>query len=661
MRTPAPVVATVGADPNALATAAAAIDAAGRADVMLVTAGARPPAGWVDALRAAAATDTTIASASAMCPPATPAPTPLSDGVDAADAVQRWSARIRPRIAAPAGNAVLLRRAALDAAGALDAELGDLPAALVDWGERCTALGLGHVLVDDVLVAGPPARGATSADAELDRRWPQRHDHRETLAAAPALERAMLACGRGLAQISVTLDCRALTAVRMGTQVHALEVAAALLRTGRVALRALVPPDLDDAARAALASHGAGAELLDYRDAAAGGVPVTGVVHRPSQVFSADDLALLVPLGRRLVITHQDLIAYRIPAYHADTGAWQRYRSMTRHALGAADDVVFFSEHARADALADDLVDTARTGVVPIGVDHSALPQVAGAPPPELRTSAGEYVLCLGTDLRHKHRVFALRLLGALRAGGWEGRLVLAGGHAPHGSSREDEERLLAADPALAAATVRLGAVEESERRWLTEHAAAVLYPTLYEGFGLVPFEAAAAGVPTLFAAQSSLVELLPAQLAVIEPWDSDASAAAALPLLTDEAARAPHVEAIAAVASRLTWDRAAHALVDRYEALTARPPREATSGPRARLRLEQSLDESERIRRADAARFDDYKAAVGRDALGLVGPGGLLDTADQRALLAVAARPPLRRMLFAGLRAIYAIGHRKR
>ena len=158
---------------------------------------------------------------------------------------------------------------------------------------------------------------------------------------------------------------------------------------------------------------------------------------------------------------------------------------------------------------------------------------------------------------------------------------------------KAEEDRLLAADPDLAGAVKRLPAVDEPERLWLTAHATAIAYPTLYEGFGLVPFESAAAGVPTLFASQAALAELLPAELAVLSPWDPEGSAEASLPLLTDPGTRRSHVEAVKRAGRELTWDRTANMLVDCYEALVGRPPREATAGPRARLRLERLLDES--------------------------------------------------------------------
>ena len=635
---------------------------AGRADVAVVTAGSMVFPGWLDALADAAATDTTVASASAMtaATPWAPATPPGLAAADAAAAMSRRSARVRPRVPEPTGPVVLLRRPALDALGAPDPELGDLMSALVDWGERCTAMGFSHVLADDVLVTPPAAASLTEqAATELQRRWPHRESYHRVAGGSSALQRAIAAAGRDFAPLTVTFDGRAFGPGRAGTQVHGLELATALLRTGRVALRVLVPPDLTDEAGAALATAGPH-ELLGYEEAIADhSPPASDIVHRPSQVFSADDLRLLVPLGRRIVLTHQDLIAYRIPGYHDTPEHWERYRSVTRHALGSADHVVFFSHHALADALADDLVDPELASVVPIGVDHRATANAGATPPAALVGSErGRHLLCLGTDLRHKQRPFAIRLFAELRRRGWSGRLVLAGPHVSHGSSADDEHRLLATDPELAAQVTDLGPVNEPERAWLMEHAAAIVYPTLYEGFGLLPFEAAEAGVPCLFASQTSLRETLPPELASLVPWDVDASAAASLQLLADGPARTAHVAALRAAAERFRWDRTANALVDRYEDVLSRPSREARTGPRERLVLEEQLEVSNRARDTAVA---EYRSMLGEDGLSLVAPGGVLDRRNQRALLAFAARPALRRPLFWALRLAYRVGHRRR
>ena len=107
-----------------------------------------------------------------------------------------------------------------------------------------------------------------------------------------------------------------------------------------------------------------------------------------------------------------------------------------------------------------------------------------------------------------------------------------------------------------------LGAVDESGKGWLLEHALATVYPSVYEGFGLVPFEAALAGVPCVFAPQASLAEIAPGT-ATIVPWEPRVSAQLVHELLTDGDTRERHVSELAEQARALTWDATASAMVD--------------------------------------------------------------------------------------------------
>lgn len=637
-------------------TLRAAVDAAGRADVAVVLPGVEPFGDWLQRLVAAAHCDSAIATASAMLSGGRWAPSPLrADALeqDAATVVAH-SARLRPRISEPHAGCVLLRRTALDAAGVTD-EPATPAAALADFGERCSAIGLGHVLADDVLAAGSPSLLGPAAVAAIEARHPHRRVARE-LDARPEspIEHALLLASRGLDKLSLTIDARALGPARAGTQVHALELIAALGRTGDVRLRIVTPPDLDPQSRAALEMID-DLTLLSYEQAAREPPAPTDIVHRPSQVFTMSDLALLLPLGRRLVVTQQDLIQYRIPEYHDDVENWRRYRRVTQHTLGAADRVVFFSEHARADAVADALVDPAVATVVPIGADHHVLGGHHHTPvrPPELPDDGVPYLLCLGADLPHKNHRFAVALAAALRGDhGWDGRLVLAGPRGGGPAATPDDAPV----PIL-----RLGPVSEAEKAWLLKYAAAVVYPTLYEGFGLIPFEAAAAGTPCLFAAQTALGEILPASAVTLVAWDAQASARAAAPLLHAGPARTVHVDALRAAAARFRWDDTAQALVRLYDEVLVTPPREIRRAPRERLALEERLAETEFERQQEWQRHKAFREQIGSDGLGLVGPGGVLDAADQRALLALMSRPALRGPTLRAARAAYRAALRLR
>ncbi len=100
---------------------------------------------------------------------------------------------------------------------------------------------------------------------------------------------------------------------------------------------------------------------------------ISDIAHRPFQVVTPLDVALLRRLGRAVVVTQQDLIAYHNPAYFEDYAAWHGYRELAREALGSADRVAFFSKHAAGEAVGEDLVEPSRARVVYIGVNHRVL------------------------------------------------------------------------------------------------------------------------------------------------------------------------------------------------------------------------------------------------------------------------------------------------
>ncbi len=198
-----------------------------------------------------------------------------------------------------------------------------------------------------------------------------------------------------------------------------------------------------------------------------------------------------------------------------------------------------------------------------------------------------------------------------------------------------------------------LPAVDEAEKTWLMERCAAVLYPTTFEGFGLMPFEAATAGRPCLFASHTALAETLPAELATLVPWDPEESAKRALRLIGDEEARTHHIREIARAGTRFSWSVTGEQLADLYRAAAAAPAREASRLSADLVDVEQERDENQR-------KYDELWSSLNSDARALVAPDGPLQPADTEALAAMARRPLTRRLLFAPLRALHKIAGRR-
>jgi glycosyltransferase involved in cell wall biosynthesis len=663
------------------------------ADVALLSEPCLVSTDWLEHLGAAARADTNTATASAFADSHTALALAVDDQsakdlVELEGDVAENTMALRPRLGAIVGPCVYLRRDALELVGSLDCALGLRWALEFDLARRCMLSGLAHVAADDVVVGHLAQGHDTSGDPpqRLLELYPDLYEPstapdvderavptRAPIPASAVLSRALEAARRPRKRLWVTIDARALSAALTGTQRHIFELIRALAGTDALRLRLVVSFDTSAANLELLASlpH---TELLPF-EAITADIPRSTVFHRPQQVFGPPDMRLALRLGERIVLNQLDLIAYRNPGYHVNQTAWRSHRRVSRQALAAADRVVVFSEHTRMELLSDELVDAERIRIVPPGLDHSsygegrrptALAELPGFfSEEEKKKDTTGFLFCLGTDFRHKNRVFALRLLAALRERhGWSGRLVLAGTHIPHGSSLELEHDFLECHPQLREAVVELGAIGEEEKAWLMGHAAAVVYPSVYEGFGLVPFEAALSGVPCVFASQSSLAEVLPAETSAIVPWDPEESADRTYALLSDPVARAQHVETLVAEAHRLTWTDAAAAMLEVYDEAAVAPTREAATLSRDEVEREHELRELIAAQDALVATLAEERAHAQRmyhelnDEVGfglsLIGPHGALPEDVQRALLALSARPTASRPLYGAIARVF-------
>lgn len=572
-----------------------AFASAAPADVVVLNSDCEVAAGWLDGLRDAAYSDTVVASATPLTNHGTIVSIPdrnqprpdLPAGVElqaAAASIRSGSLRLRPRLPTAIGHCTYFKRSALELVGPFDEAYSPGYGEEVDWSQRCVLRGLQHVVADDVLVLhhGSASFGSGTARNDLqaahDRLNAQRFPYylgwvkAEAEAEFSQLARVINHSRRLLEGISVTIDGSNLGPTVTGTQVLTLETILALHRHGGMRVRVVVPRSFGDFARATL--EPLRLETLVWEDLT-GKEPATDIVHRPAQIGRVHEVDRLRALGRYMVLSQLDFIAYRNPGYFDTFDEWHAYRSATARALAVADGVLFISEHSRDEGIAEGLLPPARAHVVHPGVDHH---MVRDAPVPQAPPWAGEvggrYLLCFGTDFRHKNRLFALDLQKELvDRHGWDGRLVLAGPQASPGSSWREEEAWLRDNPAVANTVTRLGELTDPERRWLLAGATLVVSPSVYEGFGLVPFEAAEAGVATLFAPQASLAEVLPAEAALLVPWDVAASAEAAKRLLDHPEERSGLVACIARSAERYTWDGVAAQLASIYEQVAAQAP----------------------------------------------------------------------------------------
>ena len=301
------------------------------------------------------------------------------------------------------------------------------------------------------------------------------------------------------------------------------------------------------------------------------------VAHRmvqPDQWFSVDRWR---KVADRVVVTILDIIGYRNGAYHEDAARWLLYREALRTGAAKADAVVVISEDVKVQAEMERLpVDPQRC--TPSPSVRGTSPAMSSWKCPELAARGyveGQFILCLGTDHAHKNRDLALAVLAQLRERGHSHALVMAGPTVPYGSSRLSEANLkLHHRQTLEREVFLLPDLPSSERNWLIRHADLVLYPSSAEGFGLVPYEAARFGTPTLFTRFGPLQELAPDIPVAADDWSPDSLAAAADSLLSDAAQARAQVESCLAAGTKYTWAATAERLADLYRHVMALTPR---------------------------------------------------------------------------------------
>ena len=105
----------------------------------------------------------------------------------------------------------------------------------------------------------------------------------------------------------------------------------------------------------------------------------------------------------------------------------------------------------------------------------------------------------------------------------------------------------------------------KKELQALYSHADLLLFPSLYEGFGLPPLEAMACGCPVVTSNVSSLPEVVGNAGIQVDPWNPDAIGEAALKILKDDNLRAQMSQEGIARSQQFDWSKAARQTLEIY------------------------------------------------------------------------------------------------
>ena len=271
---------------------------------------------------------------------------------------------------------------------------------------------------------------------------------------------------------------------------------------------------------------------------------------------------------RRVVITVHDLmpvIVLRSPTDGWREGMRNRFLRKSLKALRQADAYIVGTNWLRNE-LASWLGDDHRIHVVPFGVDRSFFAESPGARVSgrtAWRIPADAFVvLHVGSTVERKNVPLVLQTVARLRAEGEDAYLLQVGGRL----TAEQEQMVDRLDLRRYVRSAR--AADESTLRRAYRTADVLLFPSLYEGFGLPVLEAFASGLPVVTSGAGGLREVGGDGVIVVDSRDANAYVDALHELSADPAGREALIERGRRRAREFTWQRTAERTAAVYRGL---------------------------------------------------------------------------------------------
>ena len=279
---------------------------------------------------------------------------------------------------------------------------------------------------------------------------------------------------------------------------------------------------------------------------------------------------LALPIDAPTVVTVHDLSWIRFPEMHPV----ERVRAMDKYfkpSLDSAALILTDSDFVQTELTDVFGVKQERMRTVRLGVEALFKPQTKETTQNVLGTHGlvhGQYLIAVGTLEPRKNLQVALRAFMTLPANlRQDFPLVIVGMQGWHTS-----ELTKSLAPLIASGEVRqLGYLPREDLATVLAGATALVYPSIYEGFGLPPLEAMACGVPVIASNVSSIPEVVGDTGILIDPHDVEGLAKAMKDLLEHPDHRDELGLKALKRSATFSWERCVDQTVDAYRSVLSK------------------------------------------------------------------------------------------
>jgi len=277
---------------------------------------------------------------------------------------------------------------------------------------------------------------------------------------------------------------------------------------------------------------------------------------------------------RPFVVTIHDLTRFFFPA-QKNNGQFHQwaYEEVFRSAVLHSSKIITVSEHTRSDLVHYFPQVAEKTSVAYEGVDESVFKQEGDELTEKEKLAKigiiAPYILFVGVWMTHKNLPRLLLAFRKVKAEGYAGKLVITG----EGLSHHVNVGQLVKELNLQDDVVLPGRVSDEMLPTLYRRAQMLVFPSLYEGFGLPPLEAMACGTPVAASRTSSIPEILGEAAVYFDPYSIEDIAESINKILLEEGLKEKMVGLGLAQAKNFNWKKCARETLSVYNTVSAKIP----------------------------------------------------------------------------------------
>ena len=269
----------------------------------------------------------------------------------------------------------------------------------------------------------------------------------------------------------------------------------------------------------------------------------------PSEIIYLKEMAK----AKSCLFLPHDLIAWSHPDYYNTLSGYLKQCLLMQTGVRIADRVLAISLHNASDLNRCLLLPRRNINVVYDGSTKLKSMSNKQDSFDMLNLAPGSYFICVGTDYPHKNiKKTVLAFIEAKDQGLTVDKLVIVG-------AQFSKKQFNIEHPNV----IRLTHIDDGLLKNLMQYAFALVYPSLYEGFGLPPLEAMSLGVPVIASHATSLPEVCGNAALLIDASKKEVIKNALFQIASNESLRTQLIEAGHKRATQFSWSECARRTFD--------------------------------------------------------------------------------------------------